>query len=226
MAVDKTKDTLGHMGGSINTSWDWKKKYVGTLKGDGYERFSQLSATPDTTAIFGGPARFTGIAGKVDMLKPLGLIDGINYGMNPQVQQLYEIGSSRAFFTVGKTSGNLSFSSMLADSENILKVLADNARPDGLNLNEDGSGAAYGKNSNVMLNLDAEIARIPFGLLLVFKTRGGYGESLGGRGKVLSAVYLEYCMFTNYGFGVTSGAPVIQQGVGVVFDRPVPVNIT
>ena len=225
MAVDKTKDALKSMGGSINTSWDWKKNYVGKLRDDGYERFSQLSATPDTTAIFGGPARFTGLAGKTELLRPLGLIDGITYGMNPQVQQLYEVGSSRAFFTVGKTSGNLSFSSMLADSENILQVLSSNAKPDGLIQNDDGSSAPKAKDSQVMLNMDAEIARIPFGLLLVFKTRGGYSGGVGDRGKVLAAVYLEYCMFTNYSFGVSSGSPVIQQGVGVVFDRPVPVNI-
>ena len=56
---------------------------------------------------------------------------------------------------------------------------------------------------------------------MVFKTRGGGSD---GYGKALTALYLEYCMFANYGFNIASQSPVIQESVNLAFDRPVPVS--
>ena len=71
-----------------------------------------------------------------------------------------------------------------------------------------------------MMNLDSEYFAVPFGMLLLMKTRGG-GAS--GSGSVLAAVYCEYCMFRNYQFGVSNGGPMVQEGVQIAFDRVVPV---
>jgi hypothetical protein len=221
MAATPGNDTLGRVtDGGFNTGWDWKGNYVSQLAEDGYERFSQYSATPDTTAMFAGPARFTGLAGDTGMLLPIGLTDGINMSMDSQLVRLYEIGSNRAFFSRGKTVAGITFSKMLADQSNILKVLTQNAyRP---TMNTDGQKApgALSPNPDIMMNLDSEFFSVPFGLLIVFKTRGG-GT---GTGKVLSAVYLEYCMFAQYNFNIASTAPVIVEGVSIQYDRPVPVS--
>jgi len=195
---------------------------------DGNERFSQLSATPDTTALFAGPARFSGIAeGGTGLLLPVGLTDGIGLNQSAQLQRLYEIGSNRAFFTRGKTASSVQFSKMLADQDNIIATLLKNALPDGLSINDEGEAApgADGRASSIMMNLDSEYTNIPFGLMLVFKTRGGHGIS-GQRGKTLAAVYLEYCMFSNFSFQISSGVPVIMENISMEFDRVVPVGIT
>lgn len=221
--INKDDDKLGTTQESgYSTAWDWKGEYVSRLSEDGYERFSQFSATPDTTVLFAGPARFTGLGGNTADLLPIGLVDGISYQTSPQLQRLFEIGSNRSFFTRGKTASSISFSKMLADQANILKSLTQNAyRPE---LDTDGPKApgADSPNPDIMMNLDSEYFAVPFGLMLLFKTRGGNG----GNGKILSATYLEYCMFSGYNFNIQAQAPVIMENIGIEFDRSVPVSLT
>ena len=227
MAANAANDKLGTVVDTgFTTSWDWKSNYVSTLgdvnSTEGLERFSQFSATPDTTILFAGPARYTGLGDSTSVLIPIGLTDGLQFSSNAQLARLYEIGSNRAFFTRGKTISAITFSKMLADQQNILNALSAAAyRP---LLNADGFKApgAVSPNPSIMMNLDSEFFAVPFGILLVFKTRGG-GT---GTGKILSALYLEYCMFENYSFSIAATAPVIAEGISIQFDRPVPVSFT
>lgn len=223
-------DKLSSGTGQFDAAWNWKGAYVsgiGTPSGGvtphGYEKFGQLSATPDSTALFAGPARFTGITGATS-LTPIGMVDGLNLSQDGQVARLFEIGSNRSYFTRGKTISSVSFSRMLADTPSMIKVFSENARKafeatTGV-YNQGFSAAGAEENANVFLNFDSEITGVPFGVMLLFKTRGGDQTT---RGNILAAVYLEYCMFNNLSLGVNSGSPVIQEGVSISFDRVVPV---
>lgn len=204
----------------FSTSYDWKNDYVSSLAEDGYERFSQFSASPDATALFAGPARFSGLSGSSTGLIPIGLSDNLSMQSNPQLARLFEIGSNRSFFTRGKTVHNLSLGKMLADQQNILQALSKNAYRPLINDSGTGSPGAEAPNPDIKMNIDSEYFNVPFGLMLMFKTRGG-GD---GSGKVLSALYLEYCMFSGYQFQVASQSPVIVENINVEFDRPVPVS--
>lgn len=227
------KDKDDHLGwgtGQFNLNWDWKKEYMAPLNGDyGLERFSQLSAAPDSTAIFGGPARFSGLGGSpASRLTPIGLVSNLSVASGVGVVRLFEIGSNRSFFTRGKAAPSLQFGRMLADQQNLISVLLKNsvANGSGIGLNAAGTAAAgpSGANSSVMMNLDSEYTNVPFGILLVLKTKGD--PEGGSRGKVLSAIYLESCFMEGYGFSVDATAPVIQEGISIQFDRIVPVAIT
>lgn len=223
MAVNRADDKLGTVQESgYSTAWDWKGEYVSTLKEDGYERFSQFSATPDTTVMFAGPARFTGLGGNTADLLPIGLVDGIQFQNSPQLQRLFEIGSNRSFFTRGKSMPSISFSKMIADQQNILAALARNAYHPETNSDGPKSPGADSPNPDIMMNLDSEYFAVPFGLMLLFKTRGGNG----GTGKILTATYLEYCMFGGHQFSIAAQAPVIMENVAIEFDRVVPVSLT
>jgi len=238
MAIDKIQDTIGNTrSGGFSTAWDYKNQYVSDLSEDSLERFSQYSATPDSTMLFAGPARFTGLAGNTAELTPIGLTDGISLQSSPQLQRLYEIGSNRAFFTRGKTMSSVSFSRVLADQANILTALTANTyRP--LQATNGMSGPSATPNPNIAMNIDSEYFSTPFGLMLMFKTRGGGSSSgatdittvsTGGNtttGKILSVVYLEYCMFSNYSFQVANQSPVVMEGLGIEFDRIVPIQMT
>lgn len=148
------------------------------------------------------------------------MTDGIAIQSSPMLQRLFEIGSNRSFFTRGKTVSSVSFSRMLADQSNILAALTKNSyRPD-LDVDSSPPGADS-PNPNIMMNLDSEYFAVPFGLMLIFKTRGGGG----GTGKILAALYMEYCMFANYNFNVAAGAPVIMENIAIEFDRVVPVSL-
>lgn len=220
--ADATNDRIGTVSDTgFTTAWDWKSDYVSTLNDDGLERYSQYSATPDTTIMFAGPARYTGLGDSAATLYPIGLTDGINFSSDAQLARLYEIGSNRAFFTRGKTVSSISFSKMLADTPNILRALTANAYRPSLNASGFSEPGADSPNPNIMMNLDSEYFSVPFGLLLMFKTRGGDST---GTGKILSALYLEYCMFASYNFNITATAPVIVEGIAIQFDRPVPVS--
>lgn len=205
----------------FSTGWDYKGSFVDQLKEDGYERFSQYSATPDSTLLFAGPARFNGI--QAAGLLPIGMVDGISFSSNAALARLNEIGSNRHFFTRGKVVSSISFGRMLADQRNILSALTAYAAvpPSGVSDSGQSAAAAQSPNPNIAMNLDSELFNVPFGMMLLFKTKGGGSD---GSGKILTAVYLENCMFSSYNFSISSGAPVITEGISIEFDRPVPVS--
>jgi hypothetical protein len=202
--------------------WDWKNEYMSKLNQDGYERFSQFSASPDSTALFAGPARFTGLSSNVGDLVPIGLTDNIQMSADAGLARLFEIGSNRSFFTRGKTQHAISLSKFLADQPNILAALTQQAYVPPMDNGGFGSPGAQSPNTYIQMNLDSETFAVPFGLLLVFKTRGGGGTN--NFGVALAGLYLEYCMFQNYSFAVASAQPVIAENVAIQFDRPVPVS--
>lgn len=221
MATTLPNDTLpSQQTSGFSTSYDWKSDYVSSLAEDGYERFSQFSASPDATALFAGPARFSGLSGSSTSLVPIGLSDGLSMSSNPQLARLFEIGSNRSFFTRGKTVHSLSLGKMLADQKNILAALSANAYRPTINASGTAAPGANAPNPDVMMNIDSEYFNVPFGLMIMFKSRGG-GD---GNGKILTALYLEYCMFAGYSFQVASQSPVIVENINVEFDRPVPVS--
>lgn len=228
------KDALGIVTQTegLSAGWDWKGEYINNLaSGDGLERFSQGSATPDTTLVFGGPARFTGIGKDTKKLHPIGLIDGFSLGSSAQLQRLFEIGSNRSFFTRGKTMHQMQIQAMLADQQNLMKVLTqESVTPNLIAGMEDGKytvnagGTKAPGVNNFYMNLDSEALGVPFGMLLLFKTKGAQGN-VGLRGKILGAAYLEYCMMSNFQFNVQSQSPVIAESLSIEFDRVVPVDL-
>lgn len=219
MAIDKDNDRLASSEAlNFNTAWDWKGSYVSSMASEGLERFSQYSATPDTTILYAGPARFTGLSGDASTLIPIGLADQISVQANPSLARLFEIGSNRSFFTRGKTAQALSLGRMLCDQKNLLAALTQNAyRPTLIPTSPAGA-----EGSNIMMNIDSEYFGVPFGLMMLFKTRGGGNE---GEGKVLSAQYLEYCMLSNYSYQIASASPVIVESVAIEFDRALPIAL-
>lgn len=228
---------LGTGSNLYDPGWDWKNSYVSGLGSGGtefgVERFNLLSATPDSTAILAGPPRFQGYGAHADLV-PVGLIENISVSQNGQLAQLYEIGSNRSFFTRGKTACSLGLQQMLADVPTLLNVLTQISRQQmskvgldvyGVNGNNDLTTAAAGGNGNVWLNLDSELTNVPFGMLLLFKTRG-HGAADASNGRVLAAVYLENVMIGGLDFSFAATQPTMMQGVSAAFDRVVPVDIS
>ena len=124
---------------------------------------------------------------------------------------------------MGRAADIALFGRMLADNGNILYALSRNAYRPLMNTDGMKTPGADSPTPSIMMNLDSEYFAVPFGLLLVFKTRGGDAD---GFGKTLTAVYLEYCMIEGYNFSVNAQSPVIVEGVSIQYDRPVPVSIT
>lgn len=221
MSLTATDDRLPSAeANGFQPGWDYKSNYVSSLTDEGYERFAQFSATPDSTLLYAGPARFTGLSGDASTLVPIGLADNISVQSNPSLARLFEIGSNRSFFTRGKTASGISLGRMVADTKNVLAALTQNSyRPLS---NASAPAGAESPNADIMMNVDSDYFGVPFGLLMVLKTRGG---GVAGEGKVLTALYLEYCMFSNYSFQIASSSPVIAESVAIEFDRFLPVSL-
>lgn len=220
MAATSTNDRLPNTGDQgFSAGWDYKSSYVSTLAEDGLERFGQFSATPDTTLLYAGPARFSGLSGDAAQLIPIGLADGITVSQSAATARLFELGSNRSFFTRGKTATGLSLGRMLSDTRSLLAVLTANSyKP---NYNNSSAGGAD-PNPNIQLNLDSEIFGVPFGLMMLMKTRGGGTD---GSGKILTAVYFEYCVLGNHSFSIASASPVVVEQVSMECDRVLPIAL-
>lgn len=224
MALGKTTDTDGFAAG-----WDWKGNYVdGIGGGDGLERFSQGSVTPDTTLLFAGPARFGRVAANPTSLAAIGLVNSFQFQSNASVQPLYEIGSNRTFFTRGKTQNSINLGTLLADKASLGKVLLE-AAYEGVNVDDSNydlniSGSKAPGQGDLHMNLDSEAFNIPFGIMMVFKTKGQRGGT-DLNGQILGATYLENCMLMGLNFSVDAQAPVIQEGASIMYDRAVPVQV-
>lgn len=212
--------------------WDWKGEYISGLNsGDGLERFSQGSVTPDTTILFAGPARFSSVSTATNRLHAIGLVDSFGYSSSATVQPLYEIGSNRTFFTRGKTQNQVQISAMVADHANLMKAFiqesyaedTQKAKDSNYFLNTAGTKAPTA--GTMALNLDSEAFNVPFGILMCFKTKGEEdGTDLNG--KIIGATYLENCMLTNFSLNVQAQSPIVQDNVGIMFDRAVPVQVS
>ncbi len=218
--------TLQSGTGGFDLNWEWKNEYFSSLSnGDqGYEDFSQLSAAPDCTAIYAGPPRFASIGVSGVQLMPIGLVQSISLASGVANQRLFEIGSNRSFFTRGKAAPSITLSKLLADQKNLISALMTHARKDMVrNYGGNSDPGAQGEDSTIMLNLDSEFTNVPFGVMLVLKTKGG--KDTQSRGKTLAAIYLELCVMDGYSFSMDAAAPAIQEGVAIQFDRVVPVDI-
>ena len=224
------KDTLNTVQQTgFSASWDWKNEYVSNFQNDGYERFAQYSASPDTTILYAGPARFPAVS--VTSLIPIGLTDGLSFGDNSQLTRLFEIGSNRSFFTRGKDQPTVRFQKLLADQANLLYALTQvslnyNQTQAMLNSRGETAPGPVGPNPTIAMNLNSEVYGIPFGMLIIFKTRGNTntGNANTPTGMILTGIYLEYCMISSYDWNVQAGQPVIAEGVAIEFDRVVPVS--
>ena len=206
--------------GGFNPARDWKGSYISQLQEEGMERFSQFSATPDSTVLYAGPARFTGLASDASVLVPIGLADQISMQSSPSLARLFEVGSNRSFFTRGKTASAMSLGRMLCDQKSLMAALVQNAyRPNFIPTSQPGAASP---NPDIMMNIDSEYFAVPFGLRMVMKTRGG---GVSGEGKVLTAMYCEYCMLGSHAFQVASSSPVIVEQVSIEFDRVLPVSL-
>ena len=228
------------------TTWDWKNEYVQRMQnGEGMELFSQASVTPDTTLLLAGPPKLG--TGFTERLSPIGLVTDVNFTSDNALRPTWEIGTDMTYFTRGKVSYQLNIGAMIGNKSSLLKILTRQSpvSDQGVKVNpSDHTG-------NFWSDIDTDNTATPFGILMVFKTKGGgsiegtagassaFNQSnnpdareggLGGNGYVagdiVSAVYLENCNIGNFSFGINSQAITINENVAIMFDRMVAVDFT
>ena len=212
------------------TSWDWKAEYVERLRngyggeiGDGLEMFSEASVTPDTTLLLAGPPRLN--EGFSDKMSPIGLVTDINFSSDNQLRPMWEIGTDQTYFTRGKTSYQMNIGAMVANKPSLMKILTRQSPVQGA---KDVPGVYPSGTQHAgqfWTNMDTENTAAPFGILMIFKTKGSTRED-NENGDQVSAMYLENCNIGNFSFALNSQSVTLNENVTIMFDRMLAVDYT
>lgn len=207
------------------SSWDWKSEYVEKLRnaednspGDGMEMFSVASVTSDTTLLLAGPPRLTG-TGFTEPLSPIGLVTDVNFSSDNGLKPMWELGTDMTYFTRGKTSYQLTIGAMVANKPSLMKLLTRSS-PTAGDTSFPGSPDHAGQ---FWTNMDTKNTAVPFGILMIFKTKGNT-RNADHNGDIVTAMYLENCNIGTFSFGLNSQSISINENVSIMFDRMVAVD--
>lgn len=219
------QDTAG-----TSPNWDWKESQVERLKnGDSVDYFSQGSVTPDTMILYAGPPRIDA-KGFSEKMSPIGLVTDVSFNIDNQLRPIWEIGTNQTYFTRGKSTHSLQIGAMVANKPSLMKLMSrQTPSPDGaLNAQTTGSTSGhfprpYQQSGQFWANLDSDATASPFGIMIIFKTKGSSTDA-DLKGDHVGAVYLENCNMGNFSFAMNSSAVSLQENVSIMFDRVLAVD--
>jgi hypothetical protein len=195
-----------------------------------------LAAGPPRIANIGGAAAFAqAISGNGQaanqIVLPMGLIQNFSVTHNRQFSRIFEIGSERSYFISGRTVGQLGLGRIMYHGSSFLRILyayyQDLVPPTTVPAMFPNAGAASVSNphdivippgyENLYLNLASDLFAQPMGIL--FYVRDINQDSLG-------AVYFESSYVPQHGLSTDSQGVLLQENVGIQFERAVPVAIS
>lgn len=195
-----------------------------------------LAAGPPRIANIGGAAAFAqAVSGNGQaanqIVLPIGLIQNFSVSHNRQFSRIFEIGSERSYFVSGRTVGQLGLGRLMYHGGSLLRILyayyQDLVPPTVVPAMFPNAGAASMANphdvvippgyENLYLNLASDLFAQPMGIL--FYVRDVNQQSLG-------AVYFESCFIPQHGLSTDSQGVLLQEQVGIQFERAVPVAIS
>ena len=184
--------------------------------------------------ICAGPPFFSMLSQEKDMgLYPIGLTQNFALSQNKAISRIFEIGSERSYFISGRSIGQLSLGRVVYHGPSLLRCLyagydtsSDNAPTlDTLasHAMENTKGAAVdGVKSvkvppgydNMFLNLASDLFSQPIGLLL---------KLMDNHEQTVAQIYLEQCYIPQHSLAVDSQGLIIQEQVGIQYERMHPV---
>jgi hypothetical protein len=188
-----------------------------------------------------------GGAGTVDnsLVYPIGLTQNVALSQNKAISRIFEIGSDRSYFISGRSVGQLSLGRVVYHGPSLLRCLyayyntlsGDN---DEYKIRPLMAGAGGGVNpfatggdqnvsdglhsvkvppgyDNMFLNLASDLFSQPLGLLLRF---------CDNEENTIATVYLDQCYVPQHSLAVDAQGLIIQESVGIQYERIVPIKTT
>jgi len=197
---------------------------------------TMLAAGPPRIANIGGASAFAQALsgsgqGANNIVMPIGIVQNFNLSHNRQFSRLFEIGSERSYFISGRTVGQIGLSRIYYHGASLLRMLyayyQDLIKPTCVPAMWSNAGTAAMSNphdviippgyENIYLNLASDLFAQPIGLM--YYIRDVNQNSLG-------AVYAEGSYIPQHGLATDSQGVLLQENVGVQFERLVPVAIS
>ena len=198
--------------------------------------FMMLAAGPPRIANIGGAASFAqALSGNGQnanqIVLPIGVLQNFNMAHNRQFSRIFEIGSERSYFISGRTVGQLGLGRVYYHGASLLRVLyayyRDDIGPTLVPSMWPNAGAATQSNphdviippgyENIYMNLASDLFAQPIGILLYIRDINQ--DALG-------AMYFESCYIPNHQMATDSQGVLLQENVGIQFERGVPVAIS
>jgi hypothetical protein len=200
-----------------------------------------LAAGPPRIANIGGAAAFANaianpaISGSGQaanqIVLPIGIVQNFNVSHNRQFSRIFEIGSERSYFISGRTVGQIGLGRIYYHGASLLRILyayyQDLIPPTVVDSMWPNSGSASVANphdviippgyENIFINLASDLFAQPIGILMYIRDINQ--EALG-------AGYFEACYLPNHTITTDSQGVLVQEQVGIQFERMVPVAIS
>jgi len=178
------------------------------------------AANPEDTLVLAGPPRFLDVKQEdnegIHSLLSIGMLQTFQFTSQVPLQPMQAIGSSRLFFTRGKSQTSWRLGRLLTNGRNLLRVLYHNAVAAGLPvqyLDESPVPSSGSNNTTFYANLDSELFYVPFGIAVLFRDRAK---------DLLGAFYFELSMVNMYTLGFTIGQNMVMEDVSGLCDRVLP----
>jgi hypothetical protein len=194
-----------------------------TVLSVGPSRVLNMGATPGSVALSSAANSALGA-----LTFPIGLVQQASVQNSRQFNRVFELGSERSYFISGRTQGQLSLARTYYHGMSLLRALTQFV-PGAVtsSLVSEELNAALAQNfhatrnypgfKDLWLNLASDLFSQPIGLML--KVHDTNEESIG-------ATYMEGCYIPNHSFSTDSNGLLIQEQVGVMFERMVPVMVS
>jgi len=161
---------------------------------------------------------------------PIGILQNFNLSHNRQFSRIFEIGSERSYFISGRTVGQLSLGRVYYHGASLLRILyayyRDDVAPTLVPSMWPNIGEWYTTNphdviippgyENIYMNLASDLFAQPIGLLMYIRDINQ--DALG-------AGYFESSFIPNHSLATDAQGVLLQENVGVQFERMVPVSI-
>jgi hypothetical protein len=218
-------------------SWNPMNHYVQNGLADG--RFmagglTLLAAGPPRLQQLGARASTVGLeastTGQSDIVYPIGITQNVNLQQNKQFMRVWELGSERSYWIGGRTTGNIALSRVFYDGASLLRILYAYYQDLVGDVQVPWMYPNIGANNmpnphdvivppgyeNLFINLASDMFNQPIGILVYM--RNSNLDTVG-------AVYLEACVIPNHSFATDAQGTIVQESVGMQYERAVPVNV-
>jgi hypothetical protein len=223
------------------SEWSPYEQYVQSGLVDGayaHGGFTMLAAGPPRLSDVGGAISLStavtqGGAAANQIVMPVGIIQNFNLTQTRAFSRIFELGSERSYFISGRTVGQVGLGRVYYHGASLLRILyayfMDLLPGGGVLINPMYPNQALQNMANphdviippgyenIYLNLASDLFSQPVGMMLYIRD-----SNL----RTLGSLYFESSFIPNHSWAVDSQGVMIQESVGVQYERIVPVAVT
>lgn len=184
--------------------------------------FSELSLIlPDDCLVIAGPPRITNWKDAPE--HAVGYVQGLTISQTSSVQPLKGLGSRRHIFAKTNQPVSVQINRMIFTGASLLHTLYASHKTSYLKQNEHFDAGSYGANraynakGNIYTNIEDDLYRVPFGLMVYLNSPAMLDTGTSGSYSLL----IEACTLQSHTMAITAGESFIMEQVSLFADRVV-----